>query len=78
MSLIESAKNMIRFGKVKFIQIDAELQGGILAEKEICDFAESHDVQYVNHTFTSHLQLSSSLQPYASSNKSKFSEFSSS
>tara|TARA_B100000886_G_C20424008_1_gene493012 strand:+ start:1846 stop:3000 length:1155 start_codon:yes stop_codon:yes gene_type:complete len=72
---IESAKNMIRFGKVKFIQIDAGIAGGILAGKEICDFAESHGVQYVNHTFTSHLQLSSSLQPYASSNKSKFSEF---
>ena len=72
---IESAKNMIRFGKVKFIQIDAGIAGGILAGKEICDFAEKNNVQYVNHTFTSHLQLSSSLQPYASSTKSKFSEF---
>ena len=66
---------MIRFGKVKFIQIDAGIVGGILAGKEICDFAEKNNVQYVNHTFTSHLQLSSSLQPYASSTKSKFSEF---
>ena len=32
-------------------------------------------MQYVNHTFTSHLQLSSSLQPYVSSTKSKFAEF---
>ena len=72
---IESAKNMIRFGKVKFIQIDAGIAGGILAGKEICDFAERNNVQYVNHTFTSHLQLSSSLQPYANSIKSKFSEF---
>tara|TARA_B100002051_G_scaffold250215_1_gene261484 strand:+ start:198 stop:1352 length:1155 start_codon:yes stop_codon:yes gene_type:complete len=72
---IESAKNMIRFGKVKFIQIDAGIAGGILSGKEICDFAEDNEVQYVNHTFTSHLQLSSSLQPYASSKKSKFSEF---
>ena len=72
---IESAKNMIRFGKVKFIQIDAGIVGGILAGKEICDFAEKNNVQYVNHTFTSHLQLSSSLQPYANSIKSKFSEF---
>ena len=39
---IESAKNMIRFGKVKFIQIDAGIAGGILAGKEICDFAESN------------------------------------
>ncbi len=72
---IEAAKNMIRFGKVKFIQIDAGIAGGILAGKEICDFAEKNSVQYVNHTFTSHLQLSSSLQPYASSSKSFFAEF---
>ena len=72
---IESAKNMIRYGKVKFIQIDAGIAGGIIAGKEICDFAEKNDVQYVNHTFTSHLQLSSSLQPYISSKKSKFAEF---
>ena len=72
---IESAKNMIRFGNVKFIQIDAGIAGGILAGKEICDFAEKKGVQYVNHTFTSHLQLSSSLQPYANSTKSKFAEF---
>ncbi len=72
---IESAKNMIRFGKVKFIQIDAGIAGGILAGKEICDFAEKNSVQYVNHTFTSHLQLASSLQPYADSTKSLFAEF---
>jgi len=72
---IESAKNMIRYGKVKFIQIDAGIAGGILAGKEICDFAEKNDVQYVNHTFTSHLQLSSSLQPYANSSKSIYAEF---
>ena len=66
---------MIRYGKVKFIQIDAGIAGGILAGKEICDFAEKKDVQYVNHTFTSHLQLSSSLQPYANSSKSIYTEF---
>ena len=72
---IDSAKNMIRYGKVKFIQIDAGIAGGILAGKEIFDFAERNDVQYVNHTFTSHLQLSSSLQPYANSSKSIYAEF---
>jgi L-alanine-DL-glutamate epimerase-like enolase superfamily enzyme len=72
---IDSAKNMIRYGKVKFIQIDAGIVGGILAGKEICDFAEKNDIQYVNHTFTSHLQLSSSLQPYANSSKSIYAEF---
>jgi len=72
---VESAKNMIHYGKVKYIQIDAGIAGGILAGKEICEFAENRNVQYVNHTFTSHLQLSSSLQAYAGSTKSNLSEF---
>ena len=72
---IESAKNMIRFGKVKFIQIDAGIAGGIIAGKEICNFAEENNIQYVNHTFTSHLQLSASMQPYANSTQSFFAEF---
>ncbi len=29
------------------------------------DYAAAHSVIYVNHTFTSHLALSASLQPYA-------------
>ena len=72
---IESAKNMIKFGKVKFIQIDAGIVGGILAGKEIAIFAENNEVKYVNHTFTSHLQLSASLQPYAGLNKSNLAEY---
>jgi L-alanine-DL-glutamate epimerase-like enolase superfamily enzyme len=72
---VESAKNMMRYGKVNFIQIDAGIVGGILAGKEICDYAENNNVQYVNHTFTSHLQLSSSIQPYAGSTKSMLAEY---
>ncbi len=72
---IDSAKNLISFGKVKYIQIDAGIAGGILAGNEICNFAEQNNVQYVNHTFTSHLQLSSSIQPYASSKFSIYAEY---
>ena len=72
---VESAKNLIRYGNVKYIQIDAGIAGGIIAGKEICEFAESMNVQYVNHTFTSHLQLSASLQAYAGSVKSTLSEY---
>ena len=72
---VEAAKNMIRYGKVKYIQVDAGIVGGILAGKEICEFAESVNVQYVNHTFTSHLQLSASLQAYAGSTKSFLAEY---
>ena len=72
---IESAKNMIKFGNVKFIQIDAGIAGGILAGKEIANFAEENQIKYVNHTFTSHLQLSASLQPYAGLIKSNLAEY---
>ena len=72
---VESAKNLIRYGNVKYIQIDAGIAGGIIAGKEICEFAEKRDVQYVNHTFTSHLQLSASLQAYTGSVKSTLAEY---
>ena len=72
---VESAKNLIRYGGVKYIQIDAGIAGGIIAGKEICEFAEKMDVQYVNHTFTSHLQLSASLQAYTGSVKSTLAEY---
>jgi len=72
---VESAKNLIRYGGVKYIQIDAGIAGGIMAGKEICEFAEKMDVQYVNHTFTSHLQLSASLQAYTGSVKSTLAEY---
>ena len=72
---VESAKNLIRYGNVKYIQIDAGIVGGIIAGKEICEFAEKMNVQYVNHTFTSHLQLSASLQAYTGSVKSTLAEY---
>ena len=33
--------------------------------KRVADYAVAHGVTYVNHTFTSHLALCASLQPYA-------------
>ena len=39
--------------------------GGIGPAKAVADYAVAKGVTYVNHTFTSHLALSASLQPYA-------------
>jgi L-alanine-DL-glutamate epimerase-like enolase superfamily enzyme len=50
---------------VGFIQIDAARIGGISPAKRVADYAQSRGVTYVNHTFTSHLAWSASLQPYA-------------
>ncbi|MBL8582701.1 MAG: mandelate racemase/muconate lactonizing enzyme family protein, partial [Rhizobiaceae bacterium] len=59
------AKQLIAFGKVSFVQIDCGRIGGIGPAKEVADYAAAKGVTYVNHTFTSHLALAASLQPYA-------------
>lgn len=59
------AKNMIDFAEVGYIQIDAGRIGGITTAKAVADYAASKSVQFVNHTFTTSLALSASVQPYA-------------
>ena len=59
------ARNLIDYGGVGFIQVDCGRIGGIGPAKRVADYANSRGVTYVNHTFTSHLALSASLQPYA-------------
>lgn len=59
------AAHLIEYGKVGFIQIDCGRIGGIGVAKRVADYAVARDVTFVNHTFTSHLALSASLQPYA-------------
>jgi L-alanine-DL-glutamate epimerase-like enolase superfamily enzyme len=59
------AQHLIDYGRVGFIQIDCGRIGGIGPAKRVADYAASKFVTFVNHTFTSHLALSASLQPYA-------------
>jgi L-alanine-DL-glutamate epimerase-like enolase superfamily enzyme len=59
------ATNLIRYGGIRFVQIDSGRVGGLAPSKLVADFANSAGVTYVNHTFTSHLALSASLQPFA-------------
>lgn len=59
------AQQMIDYGGVSYIQIDAGRVGGITSAKRVADYALAQGVQYVNHTFTSHLALSASIQPFA-------------
>ncbi len=59
------AKHLIDYGRVGFIQVDTGRIGGIGPAKRVADYAASKSVTFVNHTFTSHLALSASLQPYA-------------
>lgn len=59
------ALNLIDHAKVGFIQIDCGRIGGLGPAKHVADHAVRAGVTYVNHTFTSHLALSASLQPFA-------------
>ena len=69
------AKAMIDYAGLSFIQIDAGRIGGITVSKRVADLAQSKGITYVNHTFTSHLALSASLQPYAGIEKDNISEY---
>lgn len=62
---VDQARHLIDYGKVRFIQIDAGRVGGITSARDVAKLCQGRDVRYVNHTFTSNLALSASLQPYA-------------
>lgn len=59
------ARNMIDYAGIGYVQIDTGRIGGITSAFDVATYAASNGVQYVNHTFTTHLALSASLQPYA-------------
>lgn len=59
------ARNLMDYGRVGFVQIDCGRIGGIGPAKRVADYAVQKGVTYVNHTFTSHLALCASIQPYA-------------
>jgi len=69
------ALNLVDFGRVGFVQIDTGRIGGIGPAKEVADHAAAKGVTFVNHTFTSHLALSASLQPYAGLADHRIAEF---
>lgn len=60
------ARNLIDYGGIGFVQIDTGRIGGITPARRVARYAhETGKAVYVNHTFTTHLALSASLQPYA-------------
>lgn len=69
------AKHMIDYAGLKYVQIDAGRIGGISVSKEVADYAVASGVTYVNHTFTSNLALSASLQPFAGLKSHEICEF---
>jgi len=59
------AAAMLDYAGLGFIQIDTGRIGGITPARRVAGEASAKGITYVNHTFTSHLALSASLQPYA-------------
>jgi L-alanine-DL-glutamate epimerase-like enolase superfamily enzyme len=59
-----TAAHMIEHAGLGYIQIDAGRIGGISVARQVAEYAHARGITYVNHTFTSHLALSASLQPY--------------
>ncbi len=69
------AMNLIDFGSVKFIQVDSARIGGIGPSKIVAEHAVRNDVTFVNHTFTSHLALSASMQAFVGLENHKICEY---
>jgi L-alanine-DL-glutamate epimerase-like enolase superfamily enzyme len=69
------AQHLIDYGHVGFVQIDCGRIGGLWPAKQVADYAVKKGVTYVNHTFTSNLALSASLQPYAGLSDSRICEY---
>jgi L-alanine-DL-glutamate epimerase-like enolase superfamily enzyme len=61
------AEHLIDYGAIGFVQVDTGRIGGIGDAFRVAGYARERDVRFVNHTFTSHLALSASLQPFAGS-----------
>ena len=69
------ARHLIDHAGIGYIQIDAGRIGGITPAADVARYARQRGVTYVNHTFTSHLALSASLQPFAGHDADEICEF---
>ncbi|MBP7935777.1 MAG: mandelate racemase/muconate lactonizing enzyme family protein [Phycisphaerae bacterium] len=69
------AKNMLDLAGLGFVQIDTGRIGGITPAKLVADYADARGVVFVNHTFTTHLALSASLQPFAGLQRHQLCEY---
>jgi L-alanine-DL-glutamate epimerase-like enolase superfamily enzyme len=59
------ARHLIDYANIGYVQVDTGRIGGIGPAAQVAKYAGQRGVQFVNHTFTSHLALAASLQPFA-------------
>src|SRR5690606_18194622 len=72
---VAMARHLMDFGRIGYVQIDTGRIGGIGPAKAVADLAARRGITYVNHTFTTHLALSASLQPFAGSSDDLICEY---
>jgi L-alanine-DL-glutamate epimerase-like enolase superfamily enzyme len=72
---VHVATNLIDYGGVGYVQVDTGRIGGIGPAHAVAAYADARGVQYVNHTFTTHLALAASLQPFAGLAEHQICEF---
>jgi L-alanine-DL-glutamate epimerase-like enolase superfamily enzyme len=60
-----AADDMMTNGGLDFVQIDVGRIGGITEAKRVADRAHELGIQYVNHTFKSHLSVAASIHVFA-------------
>jgi L-alanine-DL-glutamate epimerase-like enolase superfamily enzyme len=60
-----AAEDLALHGGVQFLQIDAGRIGGITVTHRVRRLAEARGLQFVNHTFKSHLSLAAVLHAFA-------------
>jgi L-alanine-DL-glutamate epimerase-like enolase superfamily enzyme len=71
----QTARNMIDYGGIGFVQIDAGRIGGLTDAKRVADYAQAKGVTFVNHSFQSQLALCGSIQPFAGIEKDEICEY---
>jgi L-alanine-DL-glutamate epimerase-like enolase superfamily enzyme len=69
------ARHLVDHGGLGFVQVDTGRIGGIGPAAAVARHARRRGVRFVNHTFTTHLALSASLQPYAASPEDTLCEY---
>ncbi|MBW3095692.1 mandelate racemase/muconate lactonizing enzyme family protein [Pseudohoeflea coraliihabitans] len=72
---VHMAQHLLDYGRIGFVQVDCGRIGGIGPARQVAEMAAARKVTYVNHTFTSHLALSASLQPFAGMDCSRICEY---
>ncbi|HEV2471816.1 MAG TPA: enolase C-terminal domain-like protein, partial [Chthonomonadales bacterium] len=69
------AKQLVELGGISYLQIDAGRIGGITTAYQCRRLCERQGTTFVNHTFTSNLALSASLQPFAGVERFELAEY---